>query len=469
MRLTTGTRLGPYEVIAPLGAGAMGEVYQARDLRLGRGVALKVLPAIFLISADRLQRFEQEARAASMLNHPNILTVYDVGKSGEHSYIVSELLEGETLRARLERGVISIRAAVEFAIQIARGLAAAHAKGIVHRDLKPENLFVTKEGPIKILDFGLAKVMAPDLDSGTHGQVPTMPGLVVGSAGYMAPEQVRGQTIDQRADVFALGAILYEMLSGQRAFNSGSAVETMHAIVKDETPDASASNAAVPPDLDRIVRHCLEKDPERRFQAAADVAFHLEGLSHASGTSTRSGTAVPARARYRKLVFAAFALLASLAAVALGVAFFQRQPENASVLRFTMPPPEGSTFPSFPSFLTVSPNGRHVAFVAAAADGRRQLWIRDLDAVRSTRTAWDRRCRSTLLVARWPFCCVLLAGQTSEDRHRRRAATNDLRRPSREERVLERGRHHPVHARFGSRPTYGPGVWRHPDAAHDVG
>jgi serine/threonine protein kinase len=288
MPLTQGTRLGPYEVLAPLGAGAMGEVYRARDPRLGRSVAIKVLPAIFLISADRLQRFEQEARAASMLNHPNIVVVHDIGRSGEHSYIVSELLEGETLRARLRRGVLPIATAVEYAIQIARGLAAAHAKGIVHRDLKPENLFITKEGPIKILDFGLAKVTAPDLESGSDAHAPTTPGMVVGTVGYMAPEQVRGEPTDQRADLFALGAILYEMLVGQRAFDSASAVETMHAIIKDEAASVAAANAAVTVDLDRIVQHCLEKDPDRRFQAAADVAFHLEGLSPASRVSARS-------------------------------------------------------------------------------------------------------------------------------------------------------------------------------------
>jgi eukaryotic-like serine/threonine-protein kinase len=382
MPLTAGTRLGPYEVLAPIGAGAMGEVYHARDLRLGRSVAVKVLKAIFLISADRLQRFEQEARAASMLNHPNIVVVHDVGRSGEHSYIVSELLEGETLRARLRRGVLPVPTAVEYAIQIARGLAAAHAKGIVHRDLKPENLFVTKEGPIKILDFGLAKVTALELDSGTNAQVPTMPGMVVGSAGYMAPEQVRGQPTDQRADVFALGAVLYEMLSGQRAFESASAVETMHAIIKEEAPAPSASNASVPADLDRIVRHCLEKDQERRFQAAADVAFHLEGLSEtAAESSTRRVAVVPSRIPRRELVFGAIALAASAIAVAMGLAAFQRSSENAAVIRFTMSPPEGSAFPSFPSFLTVSQNGRQVAFVAAAADGKRQLWVRDLDTL----------------------------------------------------------------------------------------
>jgi len=219
-----------------------------------------------------------------MLSHPNILAIYDIGRGDGHSYIVSELLEGETLRSRLLHGAISVRGAVDFAIQIARGLAAAHAKGIVHRDLKPENLFVTKEGPIKILDFGLANVTSTEFESASSDEVHTIPGVVIGSAPYMAPEQVRAQSVDHRADIFALGSILYEMLSGRRAFAGGSAVETMSAVVRDETPDASASNAAVPEALNRIVRHCLEKDPDRRFQSAADVAFQLEGLSAQSGS-----------------------------------------------------------------------------------------------------------------------------------------------------------------------------------------
>jgi eukaryotic-like serine/threonine-protein kinase len=383
MSLATGTRLGPYELVSLVGAGAMGEVYQARDLRLGREVALKVLPTVFSINADRLHRFEQEARAASRLNHPNIVAIYDVGKDGEHSYIVSELLEGETLRSRLQRGAVPVRTAVEYAVQIARGLAAAHAKGIVHRDLKPDNLFVTREGPVKILDFGLAKVTAPDLESGSHADVPTIPGTVLGSAAYMAPEQVRGQAVDHRVDIFALGAILYETLSGRRAFDAGSAIETMSAVLREETPDASVSNASVSADLDRIVRHCLEKDPERRFQAAADVAFHLEGLSASSGTSIRSVVPTLARVPRRERLLAGVAAITALVAAVFGVAYFRGSPEDALVLRYTIPPPEGTTLPSFPSFLALSPDGRHVALVALSTDGKRQLWVRDLDALAS--------------------------------------------------------------------------------------
>ncbi len=381
MPLAAGSRVGPYEVVSLIGVGAMGEVYHARDLRLGRGVAVKVLPAAFSMNPDRLLRFEQEARAASMLNHPNILAIYDIGKQGEHSYIVSELLEGETLRSRLQRSAIPVRTAVEYAVQIARGLAAAHAKGIVHRDLKPDNLFVTREGPIKILDFGLAKVTAPDPESSMNADVATIPGTVLGSAAYMAPEQVRGRAVDHRADIFALGVVLYEMLSGQRAFDGGSAVETMSAVVRDETPDPSVRNASVPPDLDRIVRHCMEKDPERRFQAAADVAFHLEGISSWSGTSIRP-SAAPMRVLRRERLVAAVAVLALVTAGVFGVVYLRgRRTADAPVLRYTIPPPDGTTLPSFPSFLTLSPDGAHLAFVAVSADSRRQLWIRDLSAL----------------------------------------------------------------------------------------
>src|SRR5213078_3679011 len=219
MSLTLGTRFGRYEILAPLGAGGMGEVYRAKDPRLGREVAIKVLPASFSKDPDRLRRFEQEARAAGVLNHPNITAVYDIGTHEGAPYVVSELLEGETLRSRLAGGALSQRKAIDYAIQVAHGLAAAHEKGIVHRDLKPENLFVTRDGRVKILDFGLAKlVQAQQSDQATATLIDTQVGTVMGTAGYMAPEQVRGQAVDRRVDIFAFAAILYEMLVGKRAF-----------------------------------------------------------------------------------------------------------------------------------------------------------------------------------------------------------------------------------------------------------
>jgi eukaryotic-like serine/threonine-protein kinase len=286
MTLSAGSRIGPYEILAQIGAGGMGEVYRARDPRLGREVAIKVLPGSFSQDADRLRRFEQEARAAGVLNHPNITAVYDVGQHEGAPYVVQELLEGETLRAELAGGPFSARRAVECAAQIANGLAAAHEKGIIHRDLKPENIFVTKDWRVKILDFGLARIVAPEVPSAERSHLPTEsagtePGVVLGTLGYMSPEQVRGQPADARSDIFSLGTILYEMLSGRRAFRGASAADTMSAILKEDPPDLALANKDVSPGLERIVRHCLEKNPEKRFRSAHDLGFALDSLSTA--------------------------------------------------------------------------------------------------------------------------------------------------------------------------------------------
>src|SRR5579862_1904698 len=291
MGLTAGTKLGPYEIQAPIGAGGMGEVYRARDTRLNRDVAIKILPASFSADPDRLQRFAQESRAAAALNHPNILSIFDIGEDRGAPYVVSELLEGETLRERLRHGPLASRKAIDYAQQVAKGLAAAHEKGIVHRDLKPENLFITNDGRAKILDFGLAKFTRPELDASDDAptmQVATEVGTVLGTAGYMSPEQVRGKAADARSDIFSFGAILYEMLSGKRAFRGDSAADTMSAILKEDPPDLSETNRNISPALERIVRHCLEKNPGERFQSARDVAFNLEALTDIS-TSSRGG------------------------------------------------------------------------------------------------------------------------------------------------------------------------------------
>lgn len=293
MGLASGTKLGPYEIQSLIGSGGMGEVYRAHDSRLDRTVAIKVLPASFSADRERLQRFAQEARAAAALNHPNIVSVFDIGEERGAPYVVSELLEGETLRERLRNGPLPIRRVIEYAIQVTRGLAAAHEKGIVHRDLKPENLFLTHDGRVKILDFGLAKLTRPEASTGSGDaptvQVATETGLVMGTAGYMSPEQVRGKPTDSRSDIFSVGAILYEMISGKRAFHGETPADTMSAILKEEVPELSETARNVPPGLDRIVRHCLEKHPSQRFQSAGDLAFDLEALSSVSTTSGKSG------------------------------------------------------------------------------------------------------------------------------------------------------------------------------------
>ena len=286
MTLSAGTKLGRYELRSKLGAGGMGEVYRARDGKLNRDVAIKVLPASFSADESRLRRFEQEAEAAGTLNHPNILAVYDIGMHEGAPYIVCELLEGQELREALSGAALSYRRAIDYAQQIAHGLAAAHDKGIIHRDLKPENLFITTEDRVKILDFGLAKlrpipneVVSSEID--TRKQI-TDPGTVMGTVGYMSPEQVRGQPADHRSDIFSFGSILYEMLTGRLAFRRETMAETMTAILKEEPPELSETNPKINLPLDKIVRRCLEKQPARRFQTASDLGFALESLSGSS-------------------------------------------------------------------------------------------------------------------------------------------------------------------------------------------
>jgi serine/threonine protein kinase len=293
VELAAGARVGPYEVVSLLGAGGMGEVYRARDHRLGREVALKVLPSSVASDADRLWRFELEAKAVAALNHPNILAVFDIGKDDGRSYLASELLEGESLRTRLAGMALPVRKALDYAIQIAQGLAAAHDKGIVHRDLKPENLFVTRDGRVKILDFGLAKLMPSEgsqvasQDLTRSQSEGTTPGTLMGTVGYMSPEQVRLLPADARSDIFSFGAILYEMLSGQRAFRGETPTDTMHAILRADPPDLSLSQSHSPA-VARIVRHCLEKSPDERFQSARDLAFDLQAITETSGAGPPS-------------------------------------------------------------------------------------------------------------------------------------------------------------------------------------
>jgi hypothetical protein len=316
----------------------MGEVYRARDTRLGREVALKVLPESFSRDSERLRRFEQEARAVAALNHPNILAIHDIGEQGGTPFIVSELLEGCSLRVELENGALSSRKATDYAVQIAQGLAAAHNKNIIHRDLKPENIFVTKEGRVKILDFGLAK-LAPNA-SGSNAEPagltltssPTEAGVVMGTAGYMAPEQVRGGAVDSRADIFAFGAVLYEMVSGRRAFRRDTAAETMTAILKEDPPDLSEMERPISPGLERIVRRCLEKQPEQRFQSAKDLAFALEALS---GVTAKTGAhaVIEGTARTRGWVWV---VIAAALGLVLGAAVaWYLHPREAPAPAFT--------------------------------------------------------------------------------------------------------------------------------------
>src|SRR5262245_31141527 len=278
--------LGPYQIQELVGTGGMGEVYRARDPRIGRDVAIKVLPSTYSTDRNRLIRFEQEARAAGQLNHPNILAIYDVGSENGIAYLVSELLEGETLRKKIETSPLSKRKAIEYALQTIQGLAAAHERRIIHRDLKPENLFITKDGRVKILDFGLAKLIehVPDSEQSKMetANVASQPGTVLGTVGYMSPEQVRGLSTDHRSDIFSFGAILFEMLTGKRAFHGQSSADTISAILHNDPVDSSQALTNVSPGLRRIIDRCLEKNPADRFQSAHDLAFALEAVSGSS-------------------------------------------------------------------------------------------------------------------------------------------------------------------------------------------
>jgi eukaryotic-like serine/threonine-protein kinase len=326
MSLTPGTKLGPYEVIAALGAGGMGEVYRAKDTRLGREVAIKVLPEALAKNAEGLSRFEHEAKALGALNHPNLMAIYDVGSEGGVQYIVSELLEGKTLRERLYEGALPQRKVVEYSTKVTNGLAAAHEKGIVHRDLKPENIFVTNDEQVKILDFGLAKYATETGEAGVTvtlgGPAETAPGTVMGTVGYMSPEQVRGLAADSRSDIFSLGTILYEMATGKRAFTGDSAIETMNAILKSEPAEIDFTGSKLSPGIDRILRHCLEKNPTERFRSARDLGFALTALSGTEARPTVSGSgatvAVTERNNLGWMVSAGLgALVAAIAGLAI--------------------------------------------------------------------------------------------------------------------------------------------------------
>jgi eukaryotic-like serine/threonine-protein kinase len=409
MSLVAGARLGPYEIVAPIGAGGMGEVYRARDTRLDRSVAIKVLPPEVSADPDRLARFEREAHTIGALSHPNIVAIHDVGSTVSPQgaggttihYLVMELLEGETLRARLQPGGLPRRKALEIATQVAQGLAAAHAKGIVHRDLKPENIFLTTDGRVKVLDFGLAKVRAAEAagvataaDSvetrtarARAGGAGTAPGTVLGTVGYMAPEQVRGETTDHRADIFAFGAVLFEMLTGERAFSGASAVETMTAVLKVDPLDRREGSAALPANVEALVRHCLEKQPDERFESARDLAFQLQAL--AAG-STSSGPAPALRpAGRRRLLTALGAVTLLVAGMLTGALLVARRPASvaslAPVVSFIEPAPagavighSGTTAPR--GIIAVSPDGARIAFrVRTGASA--QLYLRSLDGL----------------------------------------------------------------------------------------
>lgn len=369
MALSPGLRLGPYEVIGPIGAGGMGEVYRARDSRIGRDVAIKVLPAALTSDDDRLKRFEREARAAGALNHPNIVAVFDVGTHDGAPFLVTELLEGETLRARMSAGALPALRAVEIARQVAAGLGAAHEKGITHRDIKPENLFVTSDGRVKILDFGLAKQAASSESDVTQSQSDA--GMVVGTVGYMSPEQVRGRQVDPRTDIFALGTVLYEMLSGVRAFTGQSAIESMHAILQSDPAPLPSSVLQSLPAIGWIVARCLEKMPAERFHSAHDLSLALGSAGLGSGTALSAER--PARARPGSFGVMA-ALFGMLAAGALGAFLYSRFAPTAPSSPLMM---DSLTYSGHDASPAASPDGKTMAFMSDR-DGVPRIWLKQV-------------------------------------------------------------------------------------------
>jgi serine/threonine protein kinase/Tol biopolymer transport system component len=382
-RLARGQHLGSYELIAPLGAGGMGEVWRARDPALNRQVAIKLLPSQYSRDAERLRRFEQEARAAGMLNHPNLLAIYAIGKEEGSPYLVTELLEGTTLRERFAVGGLPEGKAVEYAEQIAQGLAAAHDKGIVHRDLKPENIFITRDGRVKILDFGLAKLVQTGPEQQNQAQTETAPGMVLGTPAYMSPEQVQGQKADRRSDIFALGAVLYEMLAGRRPFAGDTSVETMNAILKQDAPPIAQAS----PLVEQIVRHCLEKDPEERFQSARDLGFHLRMARHPSAK-----TPVASSAKIWRRYFATAIIALALVGATAGVTWWLTRPA---------PPNAGPIFTRLTSDsgLTTDPalslDGKWLAYASdRSGEGNLDIWLQQVgkgEALRLTTDPADDR------------------------------------------------------------------------------
>jgi serine/threonine protein kinase/Tol biopolymer transport system component len=418
MPLTSGTRLHAYQITGPIGAGGMGEVYRAHDARLGRDVAIKVLPASVAGDPAALARFEREAKAIGALNHPNVVNVFDTGTehpstgSGQAAihFVVMELLEGETLRARMhgaasptpgggkpaapgssgaKRVGLPKKKVFDIAQQIAQGLAAAHARGLVHRDLKPENIFLTTDGRVKILDFGLARPV-PDAvqrlgDAETQVSPRTtdsVPGLVLGTVGYMAPEQVRGQAVDHRADIFAFGTVLFEMLTGERAFDGESPIEAMGAILKEDPLEKPAAAVAISGPIEPLLRHCLEKQPDERFQSARDLAFQLQAIASGTMTTTSAERAVGQRSGTPRWLVPAIAALALAAGAAAG--YFARREPAVETLALAITLPDGVVVtqagsPARSSMIAVSPDGRQIAFTAGGAGGP-SLYVRSLDS-----------------------------------------------------------------------------------------
>jgi len=422
MPIAAGTTLGPYEISGLLGVGGMGEVYRARDSRLHRDVAIKVLPEVTATNPDRIARFEQEARATAALNHPHIVALYDIGTDRGITYVVSELLTGTTLRERIQAGPMPTRKIVETGLAILSGLSAAHERGIAHRDLKPENIYLATDGSVKILDFGLAK-LSPPVATGTNASVATItspqttPGLVLGTIGYMAPEQVRGLPADHRADIFSFGAIVYEMFTGRRAFHGATTADTMTAILTSDPLDIGSAPGSIPTAFNAVVRRCLEKDARDRFQSAHDLAFALEAIA-ADTRSSGTAAVAPQRRRIASLPILALAAIAVVAAASTPWLVSPPSGAPAPMLSLSITAPGGTVVEDTPA---ISPDGSRVAFVGAQGAATR-IFVRALNAFDAvavsgtdggTSPFWSPDGRSLGFFARGRLWRVDLAGGTA--------------------------------------------------------
>ena len=415
MSLNAGTRLGPYEIVSSAGAGGMGEVYKARDTRLDRTVAIKVLPTHLAGRAELRERFEREAKTIASLNHPHICTLYDTGHQDDIDFLVMEYIEGETLAQRLVKGALPIQQVLQYAIEIADALDKAHRKGITHRDLKPGNVMITKSGT-KLLDFGLAKLKQDVTPVTPESQLATMrgsitgEGTILGTLQYMAPEQVEAKEVDARTDIFAFGVVVYEMATGKKAFEGKSQASLMAKILETDPPSMSSLTPMTPPALDHVVKRCMEKDPDERWQSAKDICEQLRWISDSGSQAGMTAAAVPEQKIKKQLMWGAAAVVIAAVVIAAAVFYLRRTPptEKQSV-RFTIGPPAKSSFSTglaAETVFSVSPDGTKLAFSAAGASGVRQLWIRALNSERLRRFR-GRKMESSLfgllIVSPWDF------------------------------------------------------------------
>jgi serine/threonine protein kinase len=419
MALSAGMRLGPYEILSVLGAGGMGEVYRARDTRLDRVVAIKVLPEHRSSSPQVRERFEREARTISSLSHPHICALYDIGDQDGIDYLVMEYLEGETLASRLKKGPLPTDQVLRYAIQITDALDTAHKHAVIHRDLKPGNIMLTKSGA-KLLDFGLAKVRAAEAVAGmtalpTQTTPLTGEGSILGTLQYMAPEQLEGKEADARTDIFALGAVLYEMATGQKAFEGKSQASLIAAIMTSEPPSISTLQNMVPPPLDHVVRTCLAKESDARWQTAHDVWVELKWIVDA-GSQAGMPAPVVGRRRRRELLLSVLLASVSIALLVLALVYLRQKPPEVRPIRFSISPPDKVTFANLEEAgpVLISPDGSRLAFVGVDEGAKSQIWMRPPGCSGRAAAGWNRGRYVSVLVARQPLSGVLCGWKTKE-------------------------------------------------------